>query len=70
MTYKLQIWYRYTLAGEQEKDFEKYVTVADSLEDAVKKGLAFYNTNYQIPFAVYHDDKKIDLETFTYKEEI
>ena len=66
MVYKLEIWYKYVVAGEQEKDFDHHIVVADSLEDAVKKGLFFFNTESQIPFAVYHDGKKINLETYEY----
>jgi|688.fasta_scaffold566150_1 hypothetical protein len=70
MTYKLEIWHRRTVNGEQEKDFDYHIVIADSLKEAVEKGLAFFSSNRQKPFAVYHNKVKIDLKTFTYESSV
>lgn len=31
-TYKIEVWYRFTVNGEQEKEFETFEIVSDTLK--------------------------------------
>lgn len=66
--FRLEFWYRYSKATE--KDFIVRLVEAENLEEAVKKGLAFFKGSCLAPFTVYHNDRKINLKTFTYENRI
>ena len=49
-TYKIQVWYRFTVNGEQEKEFQTFEIVSDSAENAVKEALSNFTSHSAIPF--------------------
>lgn len=49
-TYKIEVWYRFTVNGEQEKEFETFEIVSDSAENAVKEALSKFKNYNKIPF--------------------
>lgn len=49
-TYKIEVWYRFVVNGEQEKEFETFEIVSDSAENAVKEALSKFNSHNAIPF--------------------
>ena len=49
-TYKIEVWYRFTVNGEQEKEFETFEIVSDSAENAVKEALSKFKSHTAIPF--------------------
>ena len=49
-TYKIEVWYRFTVNGEQEKEFETFEIVSDTAENAVKEALSKFKSNNAIPF--------------------
>lgn len=49
-TYKIEVWYRFTVNGEQEKEFETFEIVSDSAENAVKEALSNFKSHMAIPF--------------------
>ena len=56
--FELQVWYRYVIAGEQEKDFEFHNIEAFTIEDALKEVSKLYQSFSRIPFAIYHNNQK------------
>lgn len=51
--YKIEVWFRYVVSGEQEKDFEVFNIKAWNVEEASQKALAeFKQISNAIPFAV------------------
>lgn len=49
-TYKIEVWYRFVVNGEQEKEFETFEIVSDSAENAGKEALSKFKSNNAIPF--------------------
>lgn len=49
-TYSIEVWYRYTINGEQEKDFEIYKISAESEEKATEIALSNFKSHTAIPF--------------------
>ena len=49
-TYKIEIWYRFVINGEQEKEFETFEIVSDTAENAVKEALNNFKSHNAIPF--------------------
>ena len=49
-TYKIEVWYRFVVNGEQEKEFETFEIVSDSAENAVKEALSKFKSHSAIPF--------------------
>ena len=56
--FEITVWYRYVIAGEQEKDFEVHEIEAVDVQDAVNKASDMYNTHRAIPFAFYEGNNK------------
>jgi len=51
--YRIEIWFRYVVSGEQEKDFEIIEVVAENFEEASDKALLkFKMIGNAIPFSV------------------
>ena len=51
--YKIEVWFRYVVNGEQEKDFEIIEVEADNFEEASDKALLkFKMISNAIPFSV------------------
>ena len=49
-TYKIEVWYRFVVNGEQEKEFETFEIVSDTAENAVKEALSNFKNYNKIPF--------------------
>lgn len=49
-TYKIEVWYRFVVNGEQEKEFEIFEIVSDNAENAVKEALSKFKSNNAMPF--------------------
>lgn len=49
-TYKIEVWYRFTVNGEQEKEFETFEIVSNTAENAVKEALSKFKSKNAIPF--------------------
>lgn len=56
--YKIEVWFRYVVSGEQEKDFEVFNIKAWNVEEASQKALAEFETGASncIPFAIKNLD--------------
>lgn len=50
MKYKIQVWFRYVVNGQQEKDFEIHEVEADNEPKAKRKALKNYDNRSVIPF--------------------
>lgn len=51
--YKIEVWFRYVINGEQGKDFERFEIKANSFEEASKIALSqLKKISNAIPFAV------------------
>ena len=48
--YKIQVWYRFTVNGEQEKEYQIFDIISDSAENAIKEALSNFKSNSAIPF--------------------
>lgn len=47
--FEITVWYRYVIAGEQEKDFEVHDILASELQEAVNKASDLYRNRRTIP---------------------
>lgn len=50
MKYKIQVWFRYVVNGEQEKDFEIHEVESDNEPQAKRIALKNYDNRSVIPF--------------------
>jgi hypothetical protein len=50
--FKIAVWYRYVVFGEQEKDYDMHEVEALSLKEALKKSLELYPSRSKIPFSL------------------
>lgn len=50
MKYKIEVWFRYVVNGEQEKDFEIHEVEADNEPQAKRIALKNYDNRSVIPF--------------------
>lgn len=48
--YKVQVWFRFVVNGEQEKEFEIYEIFSNSSENAIKEALSNFKSHSAIPF--------------------
>ncbi len=55
---ELQVWFRYVVCGEQEKDFEVHSIESVSIEEAIIEVTKLYPSSRRIPFAIYHNEQK------------
>jgi hypothetical protein len=56
--FQITVWYRYVIAGEQEKDFEVHDIEASDLQEAVNKASDLYRTHRTIPFQFLYNGEK------------
>lgn len=59
--FEILVWYRYSIAGEQEKDYQLHKVEAENVLEAVSKTSKLYQSLTAIPFAFYHNDQKVNL---------
>ncbi len=55
------VWYRYVIAGEQEKDFDVHTVSATDEKEAAKFACQLYAGLKVIPFGFYINNEKIEL---------
>ena len=67
--FEITVWYRFVVAGEQEKEFETHNIEASELQDAVNKASNLYKTHKAIPFQYLYKGEKYSPNNFT-KEDI
>ena len=48
--YKIKVWYRFTVNGECEKEYQIFEIISDSLENAIKEALSYFKGHSAIPF--------------------
>lgn len=48
--FNITVWFRYSVAGEVEKDFEVYKILADNVQEAVNEVNSMYTSKSKIPF--------------------
>jgi hypothetical protein len=56
--FEITVWYRFVVAGEQEKEHETHNIVATDLQDAVNKASDLYRTHRSIPFQFLFNGEK------------
>ena len=56
--FEITVWYRFVIAGEQEKEYDIHKVEAEDVQDAVNKASDLYKSLSAIPFAYYHNDEK------------
>ena len=56
--FEILVWYRYVIAGEQEKEYDIHKVAAVDVQDAVNKSKLLYPSRARIPFAFYHNEIK------------
>ena len=59
--YEIEVWYRYVVNGQQEKDFDIHKIKVITLSEAVLKAKQLYSTWKKIPYAFYHNKEKISI---------
>lgn len=67
--FDITVWYRFVIAGEQEKDFQVHTIEAETVQEAVNKAADMYNTHKAIPFVYEHEGQKYEPTNFT-KEDL
>ena len=55
MKYKVYVWYRFVIAGEQEKDYMDFEIEADSPKEAAIKSKEKFKSFAKIPFSIECD---------------
>jgi len=53
--YEIEVWFRFVIAGEQEKDNDWHTIEATDIQDAVNKANELYTSHKRIPFKFYHN---------------
>ena len=48
--YKIQVWFRFTVNGEQEKEYQIFEIFTNSAENAIKEALSNFKSHSAIPF--------------------
>lgn len=56
--FEITVWYRFVVAGEQEKEFETHEIEAIDVQDAVNKASDLYRTHSAIPFQFLYKGEK------------
>ena len=56
--FEIMVWFRYVIAGEQEKEYDIHKIAAVDVQDAVNKAELLYPSRARIPFAYYHNEIK------------
>jgi len=67
--FEITVWYRFVVAGEQEKDFEVHNIEASELQEAVNKASDLYRSHRAIPFQFLYNGEK-QKPTIITKEDI
>ena len=57
--FEIEVWYRFTVNGQVEKDFDIHKIPAYELKEAVEKAKSMYTSNSKIPFGFYYKNEKI-----------
>lgn len=50
--FKIYVWYRYVIAGEQEKDYMDHEIEASNVREAMIKAKDLYKSFSKIPFSI------------------
>lgn len=58
-TYNINIWYRYVVNGEQEKDYQDYKIESSCLKEAMIEALSNFKSFSSIPFLIECGDIKM-----------
>lgn len=58
-TYELEVWYRFMIGDNQEKDFDTHPVQANSLDEAIEEVKKLYNRSRAV-FAIYHNKIKLN----------
>lgn len=56
--FDIEVWFRFVIGGEQEKDFEIHKIEASNVQEAVNKAADLYNTHKAIPFKYLFEGKE------------
>ena len=56
--FEVIVWFRYAVAGEQEKDFNIHYIMAENIQGAINKAPDLYKYHSEIPFKYLHDYKE------------
>ncbi len=67
--FQLVVWFRYVIAGEQEKDFDVHNIEATNLQEAVNKASDLYRSHRAIPFQYLYNGEQ-QKPTIITKEDI
>ncbi|WP_445454068.1 hypothetical protein [Flavobacterium sp. 25HG05S-40] len=67
--FDITVWYRFVVAGEQEKDFDTHSISAPNVQEAVNKASDLYNSHKAIPFSYEYQGQKYSPTNFT-KEDL
>ncbi len=67
--YQILVWFRFVIAGEQEKDFEVHDIEADSIQEAVNNASDLYKNHKAIPFQYLYKGERYAPNNFT-KEDL
>lgn len=67
--FEITVWFRFVVAGEQEKDFHVHTILAETVQEAVNKSADLYNSHKAIPFAYEYNGEKYSPTNFT-KEDL
>jgi hypothetical protein len=57
-TFEIEVWYRYVINGEQEKEHEFHTVEAVNLLDALLLVQELYKNKRAKPFSYYYNGKK------------
>jgi hypothetical protein len=67
--FEITVWYRFVVAGEQEKEYDIHYILATDLQSAVNEASDLYRTHRAIPFQFIFNDEK-QKPTIITKEDI
>lgn len=67
--FEITVWFRFVVAGEQEKDFDTHTIEAETIQEAVNKAADMYNSHRAIPFKYEYDGNCYSPTNFT-KEDL
>jgi hypothetical protein len=57
--FEIEVWYRFTVRGQVEKDFDIHKVKAYDLKEAFEKVKSMYTSKNRIPFGFYYNNEKL-----------
>jgi hypothetical protein len=57
--FEIEVWYRFSVGGQVEKDFDIHKIPAYELKEAFEKAKSMYTSKSKIPFGFYYKNEKI-----------